>query len=120
MKRALSVLFILATTVVLLAAPSKTSNVTLAWNPNTETNIVSYRVYWGGATRNYTNQIQVIGVNTTNATVTNLPIGAIHFFAVTAINTAGLESDYSNEVTYSAASPAPVSGVRITTVAISP
>ena len=75
-------------------------SVTLAWNANTETNLAGYRLYSGLASRSYsTGYVQVIHP-TTQATVTNLAIGLTNYFAVTAFTSDGLESDYSDEVSY--------------------
>jgi hypothetical protein len=76
-------------------------SVTLAWDPNPETDIGGYIVYYGSASRNYTNAINV--GNVTTNTVRGLVDGATYFFAVTAYNTNGLESDFSDEVSYSSA-----------------
>ena len=69
--------------------------VALQWQANTETNLVGYFVHYGGATTNYTNSTWV--GNVTNATVA---VGSTNtlYFAVTAVNDIGLESDPSNEV----------------------
>jgi hypothetical protein len=74
-------------------------SVTLAWDPNPETDVGGYMVYHGTASRNYTNAVNVRNV-TTN-TVSGLVNGVTYFFAVTAYNTNGLESDFSDEVRYS-------------------
>ena len=70
--------------------------ITLTWDPNQESDLAGYRVYFGSASRGYTNLVDS-GRSNTN-TVTGLVDGATYFFAVTAYNTNGLESDYSNEV----------------------
>lgn len=77
-------------------------SVTLAWDPNPESDLAGYIVYYGSASRNYTNAVNV-GNITTN-TVSGLVNGATYFFAVTAYNTNGLESDFSAEVSYLASS----------------
>ena len=74
-------------------------SVTLAWNANTETNLAGYRLYHGTATRSYSTNVAVAHPATT-VTVTNLQAGTTYFFAVTAYTTEGLESDYSDEVSY--------------------
>jgi hypothetical protein len=71
-------------------------NVKLAWDPNHESDLAGYRVYAGTATRKYATNY--FAGNITNYTVTNLTVGTKYFFAVTAVNKAELESDYSNEV----------------------
>jgi len=45
-------------------------SVTLVWTADSDTNVVGYRVYYGVASRVYTNSIDVGDV--TNATVTGL------------------------------------------------
>src|SRR6266581_258578 len=73
-------------------------SVTLAWNPDTETNISNYNLYYGGASGVYTNSANV--GNATNCTVAGLQSAATYYFAVTADNTSGLESPPSNEISY--------------------
>jgi len=69
--------------------------VLLAWDPNSETNLAGYKVYFGMASGVY-NAPNIIGTETTY-TVNGLGPGT-WYFAVTAYNTEGLESGYSNEV----------------------
>ena len=80
----------------LLALTCNAASIKLTWDPNPETDLQGYRVYWGPTSRGYTNLIEAGKTNV--ATVTNLPAGATIYFAVTAYNTNLLESDYSNEV----------------------
>jgi len=70
--------------------------VTLAWDPNTETDIAGYRIYYGLMSRSYDHFLDV-GNNTT-CVVTGLEQGRTYYFAATAVNTAKIESDFSNEV----------------------
>ena len=72
-------------------------SVTLAWDPNPEPDVNAYSIYYGNASRNYPYATNV--GNVTTATVYGLKEGTNWFFAVTAMNTSGLESDFSNEVT---------------------
>ena len=72
--------------------------VTLAWNANTEPDVAGYRVYYGVASRTYTNMTDV-GNITTNR-IAGLVEGVNYFFAVSAYNAAGAESDFSDEVSY--------------------
>jgi hypothetical protein len=80
---------------LILAAPASAQDVTLAWDPNAETDLAGYKVYIGNASRTYGTPV-VIGTQTTY-TFTGLVPGT-YYFAVTAVNTAGLESGFSNEV----------------------
>src|SRR5262249_58662556 len=79
-------------------AVATSTGVTLTWTCSLGTNIAGYKVYYGVASRIYTNAISV--GNVTNAAVTGLPIGATYFFAVTSYTTSGLESDFSTESSY--------------------
>lgn len=82
-----------------IGAHAATANVTLAWNTNTETNLVGYRLYYGTAAGVYSGSV-LAGVPVTTATVSNLQAGQTYYFAVKATNYAGLESSYSSEVVY--------------------
>src|SRR5437016_6295513 len=73
-----------------------TNGVPLAWDPNPEPDIAGYILYCGTASGTYTNSIDVGNVDT--AGVSGLFNGLTYFFVVTAYNTAGLESDPSNEI----------------------
>jgi hypothetical protein len=77
-----------------------TAQVTLEWDPNTETDLAGYRIYVGTASGVYGAPIDV-GLATTY-TVTNLQSGHTYYFAVSARNAAGQESGKSNEVVYAA------------------
>lgn len=81
----------------LIPATHADQSVTLAWDPNPEPDVAGYIVYFGNASRNYPYQTNV--GNVTTATVYGLQEGLTYFFAITATNTSGLESDFSNEVT---------------------
>jgi hypothetical protein len=70
-------------------------DVTLAWDPNTETDLAGYKIYVGTAPGSYATNHNV-GLVTTY-TVTGLGPGT-YYFAATAYNAAQLESAYSNEV----------------------
>ncbi len=74
--------------------PPATTTVRLGWNPVPGAAI--YRVYWGGASRAYTNFADVAGT-LTNAAV-QVPRSFLNYFAVTTIDSMGTESLFSNEV----------------------
>src|ERR1022692_2237899 len=73
-------------------------SVSLAWDPSPDTNVVGYKVYYGVASRTYTNIVDVGDV--TNTTISGLVEGTTYYFAVTAYNILGMESDFSAEVSY--------------------
>lgn len=74
------------------------SSAALQWTPNMDPAISGYNLYYGGATRAYTNMLSV--GDATNATVDGLMEGKTYFFAVTAYDNTGEESDYSAETVY--------------------
>src|SRR5436190_18878790 len=81
------------------------AEVTLAWDPSPDADVIGYSVYYGPASGTYTNTLSV-GM-ATNATVSGLLEGGRYFFAATARNAFELESDPSNEVSYSVPTNAP-------------
>ena len=85
----------LATSSFLRAAES----VALKWNPNSETDLAGYRIYYGTSSAPFA---QAMEVHTNSASVSNLVGGATYTFAVTAYNDAGAESTFSDQVSYTA------------------
>jgi hypothetical protein len=75
---------------------AQAEQVSLAWDPNTEPELDGYKLYYGTASGSYSQVINV-GQNT-QVTVSNLSRGVTYFFAVTAFNLQGAESDFSNEI----------------------
>ncbi len=71
---------------------------TLAWDRSPDPGVAGYNVYYGGSPRLYTNTITVGATN--YVTVSNLLTRATYYFAATTYNIAGLESDFSAEVSY--------------------
>lgn len=90
------ILMILVLMVMCLSALGQDRTATLTWDANSEPDLSHYIVYWGTETGKYTQNSGNVGL-VTIYTVPKLPDGK-YFFAVTAVDTAGLESDYSNEV----------------------
>jgi hypothetical protein len=84
---------------LLPSAVGAVPSVTLAWSPSADTNVIGYNIYYGRASRTYTNKVDVGNVLT--ATVSNLVEGTTYYFAATAYNIIGMESTFSGEVTYS-------------------
>jgi len=72
------------------------AQITLAWDPNTEPDLAGYKVYYGTASRVYGSPISVGKVTT--YILVGLTQGQNYFYSVTARDTSGRESEYSNEV----------------------
>lgn len=70
-------------------------DVSLAWDPSISPNISKYKLYIGNASRSYS-AVVMLG-NQTTYVVTDLNPGT-WYFAVTAVDMDGNESDFSNEV----------------------
>jgi hypothetical protein len=82
---------------------SLAANVTFSWTPpstnsdgTTLTDLAGYKVYSGISSRNYTQNTDV--GNVTSYTVTNLSVGSTYYFVVTAYDTTGNQSSFSNEI----------------------
>ncbi|MCU0602890.1 MAG: fibronectin type III domain-containing protein, partial [Desulfobacterales bacterium] len=81
-----------------LAADALAADVTLAWDPNTESDLAGYRIHHGTASGSYSVHIDVNKVTT--YTLTGLTAGQTYYFAATAYDASGNESGYSNSVSY--------------------
>ena len=82
----------------LIASNAMAAQATLAWDPNTESDLAGYRVHYGTASGSYTVHTDVH--NVTTYTVTGLTAGQTYYFAATAYDASGNESGYSNPVSY--------------------
>jgi hypothetical protein len=88
----------------LLSVAAQANEAKFAWSPNTETNLAGYKIHYGTGSRNYTSSVDVGKPPTingsVNATLTGFVPGTTYYFAATAYDTNGFESDYSNEVVW--------------------
>jgi hypothetical protein len=71
-------------------------SVTFAWDPIS--GVAGYKLYQGGVSRVYTNSVNA--GSATQATISGLLVGKTYYFAATAYNSVGIESDYSSEIAY--------------------
>ena len=88
--------------IILICNQASAVDYTLTWDANSEPDIAGYKVYYkadssGQPSGDYDAVIDV--GNITLKTVENLTDGTVYYFAVTAYDTSGLESDFSNEIT---------------------
>jgi hypothetical protein len=86
---------------------------TLSWDANSEPDLAGYKVYYkanssGQPSGDYDVEIDV--GNVTTKTIEGLEESIIYFFAITAYDTSGLESDFSNEISTGAAITLPDAG----------
>ncbi len=78
-----------------VAIGTQNGNVLVAWQPLA--GAAGYHVYYSTVSGVYT-QRRTLAANATGDAVTGLPNGDRYFFAVRAVDAAGIESDYSREV----------------------
>ena len=81
-----------------LAETAHSATVTLAWDPNPEPTVAGYRLYLGTSPGYYTSSVDVAAA--TRATVSSLIEGVTYYMAVTAYDTSGNQSGYSDEIVY--------------------
>src|SRR5256712_13296016 len=103
--RAVFVACVLTVLCSLAPAVSSAAQVTLAWDPNTETDLSGYKLYYGPASGSYPSSVDV--GNLTSYTLSGLLEGRIYYFAVTACNLSLGESGFSNEVSKALADVTP-------------
>ena len=109
-KRGIGVVSISLCLFLAIVTAASAKDVTLAWDPNNESNLAGYKLYYktgtSGAPYDGVGSLQgasPIDVgNVTTFTVIGLSDSEDYYFVVTAYNTDGLESGYSNEVTAAA------------------
>src|SRR6266550_3488691 len=80
---------------LLFACSADAGQLTVAWTANTESDLAGYKLYYGTSSHTYQTSIDV--GNRTTYIVTGLLTGQTYYFAVTAYNTSGAQSGYSNE-----------------------
>ncbi len=80
---------------VFLAQYAFAATVRISWNSNSESDLDGYKVYYGTSSRSYQQTLDV-GL-ATSVDVPGLAEASAYFFAVTAYDATGNESDYSSE-----------------------
>jgi hypothetical protein len=97
-KTSLGCFLKLLLTALLLPPLVLAGDVKLAWDPSPASSLAGYRVYYGTLSGAYNAPLDV--GNATTCTVSGLPASAF-YFAVTAYDIDGQESDFSNEISLS-------------------
>jgi len=91
---------------VQMASVTVMGSISMSWQAPTESidgmpvqGLDSYRIYYGSASRDYVDYVEVSGDVTEH--LLSLPVGS-YYIAMTAVNLQNEESGYSNEATYDA------------------
>jgi len=86
---------ILVLVLVFMADFAHGAAVRVNWDPNSEPDLGGYKVYYGTLSGTYTKVLDV--GDSTSADVGSLDQGSTYYFAVTAYDVSGNESEFSNE-----------------------
>ena len=81
---------------ILLPSAAEAAYLNLAWDPNQESDLAGYRVYYGTSSGEYINFVDAKSV--TSYRLDDLLDGVTYYIALTAYDRAGNESDFSGEV----------------------
>ena len=89
---------VIVITILAITGIARAATVQVTWNPNTEEDLAGYRLYYGAASGQYGEPVDV--GNVTGHVMEITPeYGATYYFALTAYDTSGNESGYSDEAT---------------------
>jgi len=95
--------FLAALTMVAFPALLHASTVQIAWEPNKESDLSGYIVFFGTRSGNYTGSVDVGPATSALMNVTDT--SSTYYFAVAAYSTSGMRSPLSAEVSWSIAAP---------------
>lgn len=85
-----------------LAAAAHAETAAVAWTQSTEATVNGYRVYFGTLSGIYPECVQTIDAH---VEIAGLTPGQTYYFVVVAFDDTGLESEYSDEVAWTAPTP---------------
>jgi len=111
-KIILLLIFILTISPIVYAA---TINVKFVWDRNTEKDLAGYRMYQSDISGDYSMSTMIDIPGDPNSYITQIDATSDQYFVITAYDTSGLESDYSNQVILNidTNAPDPVKGYYI-------
>ncbi len=93
-----------------MATLAEAGDVAFRWNSNGEPDLAGYRLHYGNSPRAQASYAQTVPINNRNATTWQLTLpDGVYYFGLTAVDLAGNESGFSNEVRaeVTVSSPAP-------------
>ncbi len=99
MKKIRNVTILVFMFLILFPLPVMATSLIVSWNPNTESDLKGYKVYYGQSSRDYTTSVDVGDVTTYR--IDGLSGGNTYYVSVTAYDNSGNESSYSEEVSES-------------------
>jgi hypothetical protein len=99
--RSLIITFLL---VLLFSGNTFAAETTLGWQPNSEEHLTGYKIHYGLTSGNYTTVVDVgtppVQDNTVQAIISELEGNTTYYADATAYDAEGMESPYSEEVTW--------------------
>ena len=105
--------FVVAVAWWLLAGPVHADDTAiLTWHPNTEPNLVGYKIYMSTTSGQYGAPITTVGKRTTYEVTVEAKKDTMYYFVVTAYDAAGKESVKSNEVSKIIKGTPPIASTR--------
>lgn len=110
MTRLYSALTLVTLGVLVVPSVASAADAKLAWDANTETDLVGYVVKYGTSPTALTSQVTVAKTAAPTVTITGLADGSLYYFAVQAYNAASLYSSMSNLVPFTTPSTTAVLG----------
>ncbi len=90
-------LFLLTIFFQVLPSLCLAATATVSWDKSPEPDIRGYKVYYGTSSRNYDGNVWIDSPDQTTYVIDNLQEGTTYYFAVTAVDLAGQESELSDE-----------------------
>ena len=94
--------FFIITSIISISSLSQAASVSFSWTPNTEINLAGYNIYYGTSSGSYSSVTKVglpeIVDNKVSTTLNDFSEGTIYYFAATAYDIDGFESNYSQEI----------------------
>ncbi|MDT8273438.1 MAG: REJ domain-containing protein [Desulfomonilia bacterium] len=96
MRRFCKICMMVLALLILFPLPGITAQLLVSWNANSEDDLGGYKVYYGTHSRTYGPAVDV--GNVLSCEISGLSSGNTYYVAVTAYDSSGNESDYSQEV----------------------